>query len=262
MTLEQLTSAVFVTFNATAANSYNSKEVSVNHETSAGKLTITVSQTRSRSFYGRDAVNVKTQLKLNEKVVAKKALLELLGETTKVKENPVLKAAFLARAPELAESYKRFLMSQFNLLSEIYPEGIECYPSSRNVHYVVIVFTLRDCFKHREEKIGAGRVKYYLQLDEAFLDKKSKEYGEQAALNWFYKTNEKMGDVDNVELGEPGTDMVVIATREGKKIKLSQQSVLKQSKNGVLFHQFPARIYVDRQFVPEAEYIKMFKKQN
>ena len=52
--------------------------------------------------------------------------------------------------------------------------------------------------------------------------------------------------------------MQVIANRDGQKIVLDQQRVLKFSSKGKMFHQFPARIYVDGKFYPEAVYKEMF----
>ena len=46
--------------------------------------------------------------------------------------------------------------------------------------------------------------------------------------------------------------------RNGKRIFLTQTVVHKMNEHYTIFAQFPARIYVDGQFTPEAKYKAMF----
>lgn len=261
MTLDLIIKDATEQFNALPANVRGYKVFTKNVLTEAGKLTVTLTQQRSRSFHGNSDYKVTTQLKLNDKIIAKKALLLALGETSKSAENPVLKAAFLARAPELAADYAAFIRETFKRVNEKYPNGVPSYVSTNEPFHMSIVYTLRSVTKDKKVMCADGyNYKYFLVLDEKFLLEKAAQYGERTALEWFRKTNEKLGDVQNVDLGEPFRgEMVVIAERDGKKIVLNQQRILKHSPRGLLFHQFPARIYVDKQFTTEAAYKKMFK---
>ena len=85
------------------------------------------------------------------------------------------------------------------------------------------------------------------------------EYGEARALEWANKIEAKLENVDGVEITNWSRGSFGFAgTRDGKKVSLIQQTVTKVSKNGVWFHQFPARIYVDGKFFSEKAYKELF----
>ncbi len=87
----------------------------------------------------------------------------------------------------------------------------------------------------------------------------AEKYGEHAALDWFHKTGAKLGELEDATLlGASGGDVSVNGLRAGRQVSMQQQRILKASPKGKLFHQFPARIYVDGKFTPEADYIRMF----
>lgn len=257
MTLDQITAEVSIGFQAEEVSKWGSKEFAVTKTTVAGELVVTMTQSRNQSFRG-NAYNVKTQLKLDGKIVAKKALLELLGETSKVRENPILKAAFLARAPELAADWIDFVRVQFARVADANNGVVIAYPSSRSADYMVTRTVLADACTYVEPADRWSGQKATYILEEEKLAAAGKKYGEEAALDWFFKTNEKLGDVTDIQMGEAGANMQVVATRDDKKIVLDQQRILKTSPKGKLFHQFPARIYVDNKFYSEAAYKKLF----
>lgn len=265
MTLEQIIKSVTEKFNTMTVNPYGYKSLAQEEETVAGKLTFTISQQRSRSFRSHTDTKITNQFKLNNKIISKKDLLLALGETSVVAENPILKAAFLARAPELAAEYAEYIRRQFARVGTAYTEGIPRYVSHHQPFYRDITCTLRDACKTLEvpgNRILSIKNQYLLVLDESYLQEVATTYGQRIALDWYYKTNDKLGDVQNVNLGEPvNGDMVVTAERDDVRIVLNQQRILKQSPKGLLFHQFPARIYVDKKFTTEAAYKKMFKTE-
>lgn len=201
---------------------------------------------------------VKTQIKLDGKVIAKAALLEALGETSKARENPTLKAAFMARAPELAAEWADYIRATYAQISAKFPDGVVPFSIPANSpHWNAITGALRDgCLYVPGD--ARGTVKAKLVLDEDTLTTRAKAYGEQAALDWFYKTNLKLGDVSSVEMGKPGADMRVTAERDGRHITLDQQRIINCSPKGKLFHQFPSRLYCDGKFMPEAAYKRLF----
>jgi uncharacterized protein YfiM (DUF2279 family) len=258
MTFDQITAEVGIGFKAEEVSKWGAKEFAVTKQIEAGELVITMTQSRSRSFHGSDYV-VRTQLKLNGKIIAKKALLEVMGETSKVQENPVIKAAFLARAPELTADWIGNVRYHFKRIADSNNGVVTAFPRSSSPDFMVTRFLLADgCTYVQPADRFSGQQATYI-IDEEHLAAAGKKYGEQAALNWFRKTNEKLGDVSDIEMGKPGETMQVTAMRDSQKIVLDQQRVFKYSSKGKPFHQFPARIYVDKKFHSEAAYKKMFE---
>lgn len=260
MTLDQMTAQVNTAFEAKTADKFGRKSATEVFATPAGAVTVTFDQQRRRARWGGMETKVITQIKLDGKVIAKAALLESLGETSKVRENPILKAAFMARAPELAADWADYVRRVYTHVAESFAGGVVPYSVHHQAtHYMDITTTLRDGCKFEVVRGEDGRQAGILMLDEAHLATKAKDYGDQAALDWFHKTNAKLGDVSSVEMGAPGSSMQVVAERDGKKIVLDQQRIINTSPKGKLFHQFPSRLYVDGKFVPEAAYKAMFK---
>lgn len=243
------------TFAETAANKYGCKEVTRDYEMAAGVVTVIMSQDRDRSWRG--SFKVSTRFKLNGKVIAKAALLEQLGETTKARENPEMKAAFMAVAPDLANDFAEFITSVFNRIEKA-RGSVPAYVESRDAawHDISLIRYCCDFIKMPGDLSGT---KATLKLNADTLRKEADKYGKEVALDWFYKTNAKLGDVEEVDVpeGRSGT-MVVLAKRNGHSITLDQQRIIKRSPKGKLFHQFPARIYVDGKFYPESAYKKLF----
>ena len=258
MTLDQMTSQVATVFAAMEADKFKRKSTIESFATAAGIVTVGMSQTPTRSYSSAYGVSVKTQIKLDGKVIAKAALLMALGETSKVLENPVLKAAFMARAPELAADWADYVRRVYANVATDFPDGVPYWVASGTRHHSAINNILRDGCNSKEVTSLLGQKTYMLVLDEAYLTIKAKAYGDEAALNWFHKTNAKLGDVSGVEMGAPGSNMQVVAERSGKKIVLDQQRIINCSPKGKLFHQFPSRLYVEGKFTPESAYKKLF----
>lgn len=255
LTLVAMIEDVAKTFAETAANKYGCKEVTRDYEMAAGVVTVIMSQDRDRSWRG--SFKVSTRFKLNGKVIAKAALLEQLGETTKARENPEMKAAFLAIAPDLANDFSEFITGVFNRIEKA-RGSVPAYVESRDAawHDINLIRRCCDFIKTPGDLSGT---KATLKLNADTLRKEADKYGKEVALDWFYKTNAKLGDVEDADVpaNRDGV-MVVLAKRNGSSIRLDQQRIIKRSPKGKLFHQFPARIYVDGKFYPESAYKKLF----
>ena len=228
------------------------------YATQAGEVLVNIEH--SEGHWAGDA-KVRTQLKLDGKVIAKPALLIALGEKKVRQENPIIKAAFLAKAPELADEWAKFIRDLYARVAETYKDRghVPAYPESREPHWSSIRYILDGACKR--VKVGSViRPESALVMDEELLLRKAKAYGEEAALDWFRKTDAKLGDVTEIEVphSRSGGHMVVTGKRVDRAIRLEQQRILKSSPKGKLFHQFPARIYVDGKFTPEAAYVRLF----
>jgi hypothetical protein len=72
------------------------------------------------------------------------------------------------------------------------------------------------------------------------------------------KLERKLGDLDHVEMTRTdGAAFTLTGTLGGRRIRVEQTVVFKASSRGRPFHQFPARIYVDGRFTPEADFQRL-----
>lgn len=96
-------------------------------------------------------------------------------------------------------------------------------------------------------------------IDEAKLAKLANAYAEMAAAQWKDKIESKLGELDDATVQSfGGCRYTIYGTRAGKKVAIEQDVIVKSSTKGLLFNQFPARIYVDGKFTSEAKYKAAF----
>ena len=101
--------------------------------------------------------------------------------------------------------------------------------------------------------------RYEYKLSEAKIAAAAQAYAQAAANEWREKITGKLGDVEYREFKLFGNcNFLVHATRDGHDIRLNQDVIFKQSTRGLLFNQFPSRIYVDGTFVSEKAYKQMW----
>lgn len=204
----------------------------------------------NRYSLGREIVRT-FQYKQDGKVISKDSLLKLIGGKARQEINEPLRAAFESQAPSLEADYKDYIRRAFEHQKEAHGGAVPRWPEEKDGARELILLTLLPHCR----TVGKA-----LELDEAVLAEKAKKYGEEAAVQWFYKTNAKLGPVEHAELhSDRGGDVVVSGIRQGHKVSMVQQRVLKWTASGTPFHQFPARLYLDSKFMPEAIYAKAFK---
>lgn len=96
-------------------------------------------------------------------------------------------------------------------------------------------------------------------IDEAKLAKAAAAYAEAAVAQWKDKIKGKIGDLEQIEIKHfAGCNYLISGHRAGKKVAIDQDVIVKRSTKGLLFNQFPARIYVDGKFTSEAKYKAAF----
>lgn len=175
--------------------------------------------------------------------------------------NPELRAAFEAQAPELAREFADYMRRIEKSASAAFPDGIPHYVSDRDPkaafqHSVALLQGVSDTVT---KKGPDGRDQHILVLNEAKLAREAESYGMRTALQWFYKTNQKLGALQSPELvKDRGGYVHVRGERDGQKVELVQQRIINVSPLGKLFHQFPSRIYLGGKFVTEEAYAKLF----
>ncbi len=177
--------------------------------------------------------------------------------------NPELRDQFMAQAPALAASYERNVRAVFaDYLDRFGADGVipaELYPNEARLTRAQLgqQRIVNNLIARHATPVNK-RTGYV--LDEARLAELAKRYGDEVAMQWFYKTNRKLGVLTNPRLvRDDGANVEVTGTKAGHAIRMAQQVVQKWAPvSREVFHQFPALIYVDGKFTPEADYAKQF----
>lgn len=179
--------------------------------------------------------------------------------------NPELREAFMAQAPSLTADFASYMRAMYHRLQKAFPDGVPSWVSSTGPqrHHRDSIMVLRTVCDTVTRPGPSGIRGYddgqFLVLNDATLAREAAAYGEQTALQWFYKTNQKLGDLQNPKLvRDTGAEVNVKGERDGKQVELVQQRIINVSALGKLFHQFPSRIYVDGRFTTEEAYYKLF----
>ena len=96
-------------------------------------------------------------------------------------------------------------------------------------------------------------------IDETKLAKVAAAYAEAAVAQWKDKIEGKLGDLTEVNVVRmAGACFGIKGSRAGRNVWIEQDVIMKSSTKGLLFNQFPARIYVDGKFTSEAKYKAAF----
>lgn len=178
--------------------------------------------------------------------------------------NPVLKAEFLKRAPEIKADYIREVRAVAKVLAEKFGDKIPMslsHRATRSEQADHSFFSQHADHVKNPDWIRGGGHEYHLILDEGKVERSATRYGELVALQWFYKTNAKLGELADAALvRESSGDVIVRGTKaDGSKVEMNQQRVLKRAPvHGHLFNQFPSHLYVDGKFHTAAAYAKRF----
>jgi hypothetical protein len=90
------------------------------------------------------------------------------------------------------------------------------------------------------------------------LQRAGDEYAKATIQSFVAKLTKKLGSLTEVEVLWATGDQFTITGKLGeRKVVVHQDRVFKVSQQGTPFHQWPARIYVDGKFTPEASFKKM-----
>lgn len=95
-------------------------------------------------------------------------------------------------------------------------------------------------------------------IDQTAAADKGREYADATIDAWHDKIMYKVKDLQNSTIHHiDGNRFMISGERDGKQIRIEQDMIINRSANGLLFNQFPARIYVDGKFHSEAAYKKL-----
>ena len=212
----------------------------------------TIANSVSMLMTERDEIKAGKVVKPVSKAVERKAKVD-----REFGDNVSLKAKLLEKAPILAREYRQYwerVVAELNLkgafkltYKDVKDDGAKRRLRDR-AHNVIMEGIANDNGDVMTDRLAA----------------KAKQYGEDMALNWYYKMAAKLGSGVTITLADDdqGGDVMLsgTVTKDGTSaaVEVQQQRVSKVSSRGVFFHQFPARIYVNGQFITEADFAKWF----
>lgn len=166
-----------------------------------------------------------------------------------------LTAALDAFKPQLADQYRAIVRRTYDGLVAKFGDRF------RGVYNDVSASTFKGVVLPNAKRVDLGptvRGSRY-ELDEARLAHNAARYADETVAAWRGKIDDKVGELDaaTVRRGD-GAGFVIVGTRDGRKVRIEQDMILNVSSRGLLFNQFPARIYVDGKFTSAAAYKRLF----
>jgi hypothetical protein len=176
-----------------------------------------------------------------------------------MKMNAQLHEALEAIKPELKDRYSQMYGNIFSRMVEALGPSLKgVYNSPQFARQWGQIRTLVDAVvepgKPSSAQLYAPKV-----LNENKVAIAAAQQADFAVAQWIEKIDSKLGDLSDVSVNRfGGCEFVIFGSRHGKRVKIEQSVVVKFSPKGLLFNQFPARIYVDGKFASEAAYKAMF----
>jgi len=103
------------------------------------------------------------------------------------------------------------------------------------------------------------RYSFSTTIDDAKVEADAAQQAANTLLAWHTKILGKIGAVESCTILRERSDYMMTVRKAGiaEEVTIKQQIVWKMSKRGSWYAQFPARIYVGTQFVPEAKFKAM-----
>lgn len=173
------------------------------------------------------------------------------------KSDNELKQAMLVYAPLLAADWERWALSSFKNMTDELGAELKGLYDGKGREWLPVYHKLQSVLRQRD--IDDYRKPHPYYINEDLLKAHAAEYGNTVATEWYRKMQDKLVNITDVKVsmlhGNHG-DITVDGINSGKKIHINQQTVFKFSTRGTPYHQFPALIYVNGKFTPEAEYKK------
>ena len=166
-----------------------------------------------------------------------------------------LKNAMISYAPAIAEDYKRYVRRIFaEIVRDLGPTLKGVYNS----------WKWAKTFSSIQSSIRSETLYSEKFLDNGLLVKNAKRYSVDTALSWYYKMTIKLGPLESVKVSppDPSGEVIINGRYKGHTVTVYQHPIINVSSRGLLFHQFPARIYIDSKSVSEAAYKKLLHIDN
>lgn len=163
-----------------------------------------------------------------------------------------IKPALDAHKPVLVATYTRQLTNRINYMLDQFKMGnfrLGFSPAWKN---------LRGLCDYVPSAQGAwnNRGSYTLNTDK--VTKEATECALATIETWHTKIQAKMGQLESATVHQlDGLSFHITGTKAGHRVSIKQTMMINVSPKGKPFNQFPARIYVDGKFTPEAQFKKL-----
>ncbi len=152
----------------------------------------------------------------------------------------------------LDDSYKEQVEKYYKEITAKYGEGRSINKVINDFDYAKIYIRLI-----KPNQVGGGDY----SLDKEKMQKNGDAYASVTLLQWEEKIKNKLENLEDAELKHlNGYSFEMVGKREGKEIRITQSMIVNVSPKGIVFNQFPAKIYVDGKFTSEANYKSLFSK--
>jgi len=180
--------------------------------------------------------------------------------------NDALNNALDALRPAIATEYKEWVTKVFFSMTARFGADLKNVYNSRSDSRTFSCVVARNVDHLEVEKmwVDAETKTFHPQklayfLNPTRLEKNAQEYAQAQVDSWRAKIQGKMGELESakVEWFSQSGQFTITGVKNGRAIAIHQTRIMKTSSRGLLFHQFPARIYVDGKFTSEAAYKKM-----
>jgi hypothetical protein len=167
-------------------------------------------------------------------------------------------AAFQPAAEKITADFVRYVTNVFNRISQddVFGPSLNC----RNAYHRDAA-ALRFIRAFTEEIPGAnGHLSYRpaapKRLRAEYLAKCARDYADAQIASFVAKLVKKLEGLDVAEvINQSGLTFVIKGSLNGHAVLVEQTQVFKVSSKGTPFNQWPARIYVDGKFTPEAKFL-------
>jgi hypothetical protein len=163
--------------------------------------------------------------------------------------------AFQPAADKIAADFGAYFIRGFDRCVESFGASLQCRDAYHRDYAM-----LRMVRRWTEEVPGEnGRITYMpsapkrLRTDKLAVD--AIDYAQAQIAAFVAKLVRKLEGLDVAEVvNQRGLTFVIRGTLNGHQVMVEQQQVFKVSNKGTPFNQWPARIYVDGKFTPEAKF--------
>ena len=171
--------------------------------------------------------------------------------------NAEIRNALEARKPEIAARAVASIRYTFENLLQKFGPTFKGIFNSQSVHvYKNVVQPVLTWQGEPSHKLNSnGR---YV-LDEVKLAARADAHAQATVEAWIGKIEAKLGELESAKVHYlSGNRFDITGTRGGYNVRIEQDMIINVSPKGLLFNQWPSRIYVNGKFTPEAKYKKLF----
>ena len=150
--------------------------------------------------------------------------------------------------PGIRDEYKRVVRWQFDSLVQTFGG-----PELKGIYNRKEIFRLRAIQDGLRSSIVNNQQVW--AVDEDRLEQAASDHAERTVLEWASKVTRKMGELDGATVDRmDGGGFLIRGTVRGLPVRIEQARILNTSTRGILFNQYPARIYVDGKAISEKKF--------